>query len=120
TIESAVTAKALSAVFVATGIGALIFAVTLLIQNFDKLKDALSGVNEQQRLLNTIRENAAASIAKEQASLQTLLAIARDETATREARNRAIDELQKRYPAYLGNLSLENINTKQIKENIDK
>jgi hypothetical protein len=63
---------------------------------------------------------ASAAVAKETASLDALLFVAKDETLTREQRNKAIKELQTQYPAYLGNLSLENVNSVQMTANIDK
>lgn len=51
------------------------------------------------------------SIAEEKTQLQTLLAIAKDETVSKEKRKKAIEAINKISPEYLGNLSLENINT---------
>jgi hypothetical protein len=52
--------KALRVALVATGIGALIISVGLLIANFDKLKAAVSGVSKQdKKLLETDKERTA-------------------------------------------------------------
>jgi hypothetical protein len=52
-------------------------------------------------------------------TLQALVAVAKDETASRQARNNAIAQLQKQYPDYLRNISLETINSDAAKKAID-
>ncbi|HET8885238.1 MAG TPA: phage tail tape measure protein [Salinimicrobium sp.] len=61
--------------------------------------------------LNEVRKESATSIAKERAQLDTLLKIARDETRTKKEREAAIKALNNISPEYLGNISLETINT---------
>ncbi len=51
--------------------------------------------------------------------LEGLVSIARDVTASTKERKAAIDELQKTYPAYLQNISLENINSAATTKAID-
>lgn len=56
----------------------------------------------------------------ETTSLNQLLLTARDETANRERRLEAVKQINTTYPEYLANLSLENINTKNINAAIEK
>ena len=100
------------------GIGAIIAGIILLVQNWSKLKDAITGttdaMREQERLsrLNSeTRKEASDSIKSEVASIYELVAIAKNENLTRADRQRAIDELQKKYPDYLKNINLETIGT---------
>jgi hypothetical protein len=49
--------KVLRGAILATGIGALVVGVTLLIQNFDKLRDMITGSSDDQRALNATMED---------------------------------------------------------------
>jgi hypothetical protein len=64
---------------------------------------------EATKDLKDAQTEALKSIAKEKIELQTLLAIARDETKSKEQRLLAVEKLQKQYPEYFGNLSKEKI-----------
>lgn len=100
------------------GIGAIIAGIILLVQNWSKLKDAITGttdaMREQERLsrLNSeTRKEASDSIKSEVASIYELVAIAKNENVSRQDRQKAIDELQSKYPEYLKNINLETIGT---------
>lgn len=75
--------------------------------------------SREQEILKEIQEDVISGMASEQAELERLVAIAKDETQTRHARNKAIQELNKLSPEYLGNLTLETINTKEATAAID-
>ena len=87
--------------FVAAGAAILAFA--------SSTKEA----SREQEILSEIQEDVISGMAKEQSEMESLVAIAKDETQTRHARNKAIKELNKISPEYLGNLTLETINTKE-------
>lgn len=93
--------------FVAAGAAILAFA--------SSTKEA----SREQEILKEIQEDVISGMANEQAELESLVAIAKDETQTRHARNKAIEELNKLSPEYLGNLTLETINTKEATAAID-
>lgn len=93
--------------FVAAGAAILAFA--------SSTKEA----SREQEILKEIQEDVIAGMANEQAELESLVAIAKDETQTRHARNKAIKELNKLSPEYLGNLTLETINTKEATAAMD-
>lgn len=69
--------------------------------------------------LNDVRDQAAKSVAKEKAELDTLLKIAKDETLSKKDRENAIKKLNDISPEYLGNLKLETINTDEAKRAIE-
>ena len=75
--------------------------------------------SREQEILSEIQDDVISGMAKEQAEMESLVAIAKDETQTRHARNKAIQELNKISPEYLGNLTLETINTKEATAAID-
>ena len=72
-----------------------------------------------QSLLNEHTKEANDLVQKETQTLYTLLAIAKDETASKEARLAAIKKINEISPEYLGNLTLENIKTAEGKKLLD-
>lgn len=66
-----------------------------------------------ERNLRDIRSKTSTDIAVERKELQDLLAIARDETQSKETRESAIRRLNQLAPDYLGNLTLEKIKTEE-------
>lgn len=109
------------------GIGVVIAGLYLLVTNWQKIKDAVTGTTDAMReniriaKLNTdTRRDAADSIKGEVANIYELVAVAKNENLTRADRQRAIDELQKKYPDYLKNINLENIGSEKTAELITK
>jgi hypothetical protein len=85
--------KGLRGALLATGIGAAVVAIGLLVKNFDKVKQVLTGVTaEQKRFLET---QAQATIAANEASqsLRSLRDVVLDETASQSAREQALFKL---------------------------
>ena len=75
--------------------------------------------SREQEILKEIQEDVIAGMANEQAEMESLVAIAKDETQTRHARTKAIQKLNEISPEYLGNIKLETINTKEATAAID-
>ena len=90
-----------------TGIGALVVGVGLLVANFDKLKRIITGVTEQQEMLNSASATAVDNISDEISASDKLSILLEDETISRENKNEAIKELQKKYPNLLSNIDAE-------------
>lgn len=84
---------------------------------FRKRTDEAVKSVDQLAKLNKI---AADEVSRQKAELSNLLSIAKDETAAKKDRIWAIKELNRISPKYLGNLTLETINTKEAKKAIDK
>lgn len=59
--------------------------------------------------LKTVSEEAKKSAAEQISSLKGLIAIAQDENQTKKRRLEIVDQIQKQYPNYFGNLSTERI-----------
>jgi hypothetical protein len=91
----------------ATGIGALIIGVGLLIANFDKLKGMLLGTTKAQETMNAVTDTAVDSIAKELSASDKLQKQLADETLTREQKVKAVKDLQEKYPNLLSNIDAE-------------
>ncbi|WP_405329460.1 hypothetical protein [Leeuwenhoekiella sp. LLG6367-2.1] len=82
----------------------------------DNAKEAI----KVQSTLSQVSDTAAKSIASEKARLEELLFTARDEKLAKEQRLKAIQELNKISPKYLGDLTIETINTNAAREAIEK
>lgn len=81
-------------------------------------KEAKVAETAQSLLNQTIRETDSV-VNQQTASMRTLLAVAQDETASKEARLAAIKKLNEIAPEYLKTLTLENVNTAKGKQLID-
>jgi len=86
---------------------------------YDALMGKLSAAKQLQDEYNKAISSTVGAVAGEMSKLEGWLAVARDENISREQRLRAVKLIQKEYPDYLKNISLENINSKQTAESID-
>ncbi len=107
--------KNLRTAIIATGIAALVVLVGSLIANFDTLISKITGVTKAKELLNSASITAVDNISNEISASDKLSIILQDETISRQDKNKAITELQKKYPNLLSNIdsekdSLEDIN----------
>jgi hypothetical protein len=105
------------------GAGGAVFAVNLaitgvttLVQKYGSLGAAIDAIlnplNEQARIQKTINDTmlkGAQDAQKELVSLEALYNAATNVNVPLSERNKIVDELQKKYPNYLGNLSNEAI-----------
>ena len=89
-------------------------AVGAIIVLYNKFFGEVEKVNTIQKEYNETVQEANKSAAGEIAVMKSLIQTAKDETKSKTARNDAIKKLQDQYPDYLGNLSLEEINTKKV------
>lgn len=64
--------------------------------------------------LKKINDEAAKSAIEETGAIKGLISIAQNETLARKNRIAAVDELQSKYPAYFGNLTKEQVMTKDL------
>lgn len=72
--------------------------------------DKLSGnFNNLQKAMQDVNNEAAKNAGAEIATMNALVAVAKDENNTRQERLAAVQKLQKEYPAYFGNLTQEAI-----------
>jgi len=100
----------------ATGIGAIVVGVGLLIQNFDKLKNMLLGVTAEQNALNEVNDQAIDKVAKELSASDKLQRQLKDETLTRDQKVQAVKDLQKEYPNLLSNVDAEKDSLTKVNE----
>lgn len=107
----AAASKKLYATLMANPYGALIAVVALFVGWMRDSAEATEEARRQQNLLNEAQQEATAAAKKEQGQMESLLAIAKDETKTKGERLTAVKKLNELSPEYLGNLRLETINT---------
>lgn len=93
-------------------IAAVVAAIVLFSENTDKAA-------RTQKMFNEVANETNKQVAQETANLTKLLAVARDEKVSREARLQAIKDINEIAPEYLGNITLENINTQETTQAID-
>lgn len=93
-------------------IGATIAAVTALYFAFDRLSNSVN-------LSTEINRKAAESIADEKSRVDLLLPVLKSETATRQEKAAAVDELKRINPQYFGQLDSEKIKITDVTKAYD-
>lgn len=112
------------------GSGGILLAISLVTSGLTYMaQQGLSVEDVFDKLTGSFDENANAikkaaieggkAASEEIANLKTLVAVAQDETLSREKRLIAVEKLQKEYPAYFGNLSKEAILTGNVTKQVD-
>lgn len=79
------------------------------IKNIGKSKKELSETQKVQEELNKVQVDGGKAAAEEAAKLRLLYTASQDTTKSMKDRNKAVDELQKMYPSYFGQMSNEEI-----------
>lgn len=77
-------------------------------------------LSSSQKLVQKVTDEATSSIVDQKSQLELLLLTARNENETKAARLKAIQAINRISPEYLGNLTLENINTDKARVSIEK
>jgi hypothetical protein len=120
-VSASVTVLRTMAVWAASNpLGALVIGVAAIVSYFLIFNKESDKVIEKQSLLSKITEKATKSIAKEKARLTELVAIAKDESISKTERIKAIREINKISPKYLGDLTLETIGTDKARLALEK
>lgn len=98
--------------------GAVIALVTACTAAYFAFRQENDKVINKQKILNDVRAEGEKSIFKEITQIQRLFEVAKNENLTKEQRIKAISQLNKISPQYLGNLKLETINTNEASKAI--
>lgn len=112
--------KILNATMKTNPLGLAIGAVVAMGGALLLLRNRISGVNSEKKALESITKDVSKSIADEKSKLDLLLQTARNEKLSRDQRLDAIRKINKISPEYLGNIKLENINSKEAATAIDE
>jgi hypothetical protein len=105
----------LTATIAANPFGAIALAVGLVVGALYAYSQATKEVVKTKTTLDKINEKASENLLKERVELDRLLAIAKDKNKSDVERQKAIKDLNKLSPEFLGNLTLETINTDKAK-----
>lgn len=87
---------------------------------FNTLTGATNNLNEAQTLYNGTLAESVSSVQGEISNINSLLAVARDETLSKNQRLEAVKELNSRYPELNDNIKLEGINSKETTDLVNK
>ncbi|KAA6322243.1 hypothetical protein EZS27_028194, partial [termite gut metagenome] len=108
-----VSLKRLYATMLAHPYAVVVAAVVLLIAHLRDMNNEISESERIEKSLTGIRNAATESLRAESGEVRQLLKIARDENISKNEREAAIKRLNALSPEYLGNLTLEKINTEE-------
>jgi hypothetical protein len=100
------------------GIG-LAGLIGVAVTGFEALARAIFNTKTRVDQYGEAVKSATESTGAEIFKINALVAVAKDENNTRQQRNNAVAQLQKQYPDYLRNLSLETIGSDAAKKSID-
>ncbi|MGV0847447.1 tape measure protein [Empedobacter falsenii] len=106
--EAILNATMLANPVVLLSIGFITFTAILY-----KAITALDATEKAQQKLIEAEGEAQKSIASEKLELERLIEIAKDDKKSKDEREKAIDKINEKSPEYLGNLTLEKINTQE-------
>jgi TP901 family phage tail tape measure protein len=119
-IRKAIVAyRALSAAMSLSPIGAALAIIAALGTAYYAFSESAEEAATSQKILNDATTEATRSTRSQVNEINGLLAVAKDEKISKEERIKAINKLNEISPEYLGNLSLENINTKEATTSLD-
>ena len=110
----------LKVAMLATPFGLIAAGIGVAVSAFYLFNRETEEVVESQDQLTDVTNRATDAIAKEKAKVEELLFTARDENVSKQQRIKAIQELNRISPKYLGNLKLETINTDEATTSVNK
>ena len=112
---------------IAVGFSVVSALVTTAIQKYGSLSAALDALFSStdaaalaQQQLNKANAEAVASVQGEISGINALLSAAQDLSISSEQRQIAVKKLNQEYPKYLGNLTLENVNSAEAAASVAK
>lgn len=112
--------RAFSAAFAANPIGLFVGLIVAAGSALYFYTARLTDAQKAQKTLSDLNLTAKNNVAEEKSRIESLLAIAKDEVVSKEARLTALQKLQDIAPKYLGNLTLESLKTNQASEAINR
>jgi hypothetical protein len=110
----------LKVAMLATPFGLIAAGIGIAISAFYLFNRETENVVKSQNVLTEVSNRATEAIAKEKAKVEELLFLARDENVSKQQRIKAIQQLNRISPEFLGNLELETINTDEATIAVNK
>jgi hypothetical protein len=109
-----------SKVFLVSGIGLLITAISNAIIYWDDLKVAIGLANKQMEFSEEQMINISESAAKQTTEVNLLTRAVTDQNKTEAERRKALDQLKEKYPTYFANLTTDINDTTKLLEQKEK
>jgi hypothetical protein len=104
---------------IVVAIAALVAGLTALAVGLSDTGDEFDEAAVKQEAFNEAVKEAQLNTVEQKVNLRSLIAVAKDETASLEARQQALKELNKISPEYFNNLTLENVATEEGQKLLD-
>lgn len=95
-------------------------ALLVLTNGFSDTAKASVQLTDSQKLNQKVTDEATASIVDQKAALDSYMVTARNENETKANKLKAIQAINRISPEYLGNITLENINTDKARISVEK
>ena len=119
TIEATGAQKAMNIALLSTGIGAIVVGLGLLVANWEKVSETLTGVTAKQKLLSDINKKANEGASEDIARLRVLTGTVQDNSLSIDKRRKAVTMLKDEFPTYFKNLTEEKLLHGDITKEID-
>ena len=116
---AAVAQRVLNAVMKANPIMLIVTAILAAVAAYKLFTSQSNKATFAQKAFTEASEEAQKATVKEKIELTQLIKVAKNDTLSKKQRQAAIEELNKLAPDYLGNLTLETINTSEATAAID-
>ncbi len=100
-------------------LGLIIGLITAAVVALAMYSRGLTAAQQAQKAVNEVNIEAQKAMVEEKIKVEQLLKIAKNENLSKETRLKAIKDLNEISPEYLGNLTLEKINTDEAKKATD-
>ena len=110
---AAVAQKALNAVMKANPIALIVAGITAAVVAYKSFSKESKKASFAQDAFTSAAKEAGIATISQKVELNKLIKVAKDDTLSKRQRQAAIEDLNKLAPDYLGNLTLETINTKE-------
>lgn len=111
--------KGFTNALLATGLGAIVVGIGLLIAKWDDLTEAI-GINTKEQQLNSeVTDKALEKVAEELSAADKLKKTLDDENVSREDKNQAIKDLQAEYPNLLSNIDAESASLEDVNKALE-
>ncbi|WP_339836410.1 phage tail tape measure protein [uncultured Flavobacterium sp.] len=112
--------RVMTATMLTTPWGFILAAIAAIGAAYLVFSDNVDKASINQKRLNDLYKESNSNLQEHKDNLQALLAIAKDETASKEARLKAIKAINEISPEYLGNIKLETITTNETTAAINR
>ncbi len=111
-----VAQKALAGAGVVLAITALVYAYNAVTDSLNDLRSEYNLMNQAKKTEAEVRQRGNELASEELGRVNALIAVAKNEAASKDERTRALLALQKEYPSYFANIQTEKIDVAQLEK----